>query len=58
MEMNLHHRFVEEVVNSDEVITGFEISDAASVLERFGLGSVGYFLVVARLVDVVDDGEG
>lgn len=53
MKVDKHIWFVEEVVDAFEVLAGGESLFCSSALKYFG--SVGYFLMVARLINVVDD---
>lgn len=56
MEVILYGGLIEEVHDSNQITAGLEvIRDVVASLEEFGYGSEGDFLVVAGLVDVVDD---
>lgn len=55
VEVSKDFRLVEEVVNAQQVFTGGEGTQTTVVLQVGG--QVGHVLVVAGLVDVVDDGQ-
>jgi len=63
VEVRLHGGLVEEVVDPLEILTGLGIIEVASqafpsILQELRRGSRGYLLVVARLIDIVDDSLG
>ena len=53
MKMIEHIGLVEEVIDTFEILAGGESKFCSSALKYFG--SIGYLLMIARLVNVVDD---
>ena len=51
----MHCWFIEKVINAFQVVAGLEGADFSATLEGFGHWLVGNSLMIARLVDVIDD---